>query len=443
VRHADRKFVGGPVKRTFRSLNSFNYCAWVGGTLVSNVGTWMQRTAQDWLVLTQLTHGSAAAVGMVMALQFGPQALLLPLNGLAADRLDRRKLLLGTQAAMGVLALGLGILTVAGIVRLWHVYAFALLLGCVTAFDSPARHTFVSELVGEADLSNAVALNSASFNVARMIGPAIAGVLIATAGSGWVFLISAASFAAVLCSLGLLRVDELHPKDRALRAQAGFAEGFRYVWKRHDLKVVLAMLFLIGTFGLNFPIFISTMSATVFHAGASQYGLLTSIMAVGSILGALVAARGAESRIALLLAVAAIFGFGCALAAIMPNPWLFGLALLIIGVSAQTFTISTNSLVQLSTEPVMRGRVMAILLAIALGGAPIGAPIVGWVADRFGPRWSLGVGATAGLAAAMVAVFYLTKGGHLRAPTLDASGLIQGSRPENFADAVRAHRRRD
>jgi MFS family permease len=427
VRHADSKFVGGPVKRTFRSLNSFNYRAWVGGTLVSNVGIWMLRTAQDWLVLTQLTHGNAAAVGVVMALQFGPQALLLPLTGLAADRFDRRKLLLGTQAAMGVLALALGILTVAGIVRLWHVYAFALLLGCVTAFDSPARHTFVSELVGEADLSNAVALNSASFNVARMIGPAIAGVLIATAGSGWVFLISAASSAAVLCSLGLLRVGELHPKDRGLRAQGGLAEGFRYVWKRPDLKAVFAMLFLIGTFGLNFPIFISTMSATVFHAGAGQYGLLTSIMAIGSVVGALVAARGAKPRIALLLAVAAIFGFGCALAAIMPDRWLFGLALLIIGVSAQTFTISTNSLVQLSTEPVMRGRVMAILLAIALGGAPIGAPIVGWVADRFGPRWALGVGATAGLAAAVVAICYLTKRGHLRASTLDASASFKAS----------------
>ena len=177
---------------------------------------------------------------------------------------------------------------------------------------------------------------------------------------------------------------------------------------RPDLKAVLAMLFLIGTFGLNFPIFISTMSATVFHAGAGQYGLLTSIMVVGSIAGALVAARREKPRIALLLGAAAIFGFGCALAAIMPNRWLFGLALLIIGVSAQTFTISTNSLVQLSTEPVMRGRVMAILLAVALGGAPIGAPIVGWVADRFGPRWALGIGAAAGLAAAMVAICYLT-----------------------------------
>jgi MFS family permease len=279
----------------------------------------MQRTAQDWLVLTQLTHGNAAAVGVVMALQFGPQALLLPLNGFAADHLDRRKLLLGTQAAMGALALGLGILTVAGIVRLRHVYAFALLLGCVAAFDSPARHTFVSELIGEADLSNAVALNSISFNVARMIGPAIAGSLIATAGSGWVFLISAASFAAVLRALSVLRVGELHKRDRALRARGSVAEGFRYVWNRPDLKAVLVMLFLIGTFGLNFPIFISTMSTTVFHGGAAQYGILTSTMAVGSIAGALAAARQAKPRIALLLFTAAVFGFGCVLAAIMPN----------------------------------------------------------------------------------------------------------------------------
>jgi MFS family permease len=441
VCHTDRGFVGGPVKRTFRSLSSFNYRAWASGALVSNVGTWMLRTAQDWLVLTQLTHGNAAAVGVVMALQFGPQAVLLPVNGFAVDRFDRRKLLLGTQAAMGALALGLGILTVAGIVRLWHVYTFALLLGCITAFDSPARHTFVSELVGEADLSNAVALNSTSFNVARMIGPAVAGVLIATIGSGWVFLISAASFAAVLCALGLLRVGELHPRDRALRAPGSLAEGFRYVWKRPDLKAVLVMLFLIGTFGLNFPIFISTMSATVFHAGAGQYGFLTSIMAVGSVAGALVAARREKPAMPLLLGAAATFGFGCVLAAIMPNRWLFGLALLIIGVSAQTFTISTNSLVQLSTEPVMRGRVIAILLAIALGGAPIGAPIVGWVADRFGPRWALGVGATAGLAATMVAISYLAKHGALRV-RIDPERLrfIPSCRPENSACGARPRR---
>jgi MFS family permease len=285
-----------------------------------------------------------------------------------------------------------------------------------------------------------VALNSTSFNVARMIGPAMAGVLITTAGSGWVFLISAASFAAVLCALSFLRVGELHAGGRALRARGSLPEGFRYVWNRADLKAVLVMLFLIGTFGLNFPIFISTMSTTVFHAGADQYGLLTSIMAVGSIAGALFAARRATPHIALLLGGAAIFGFGCALAAIMPNRLLFGLALLSIGVSAQIFTISTNSLVQLSTEPVMRGRVMAILLAVALGGTPIGAPIVGWVADRFGPRWALGVGAAAGLVAAMVAMRYLTKHGVLRERIdLERHRFIQVCRLENSADAARPH----
>jgi MFS family permease len=402
------------MKGTFRSLHGFNYRMWAGGAFVSNVGTWMQRTAQDWIVLTQLTHHNATAVGVVMSLQFGPQVLLLPLTGFAADHLDRRKLMFATQGAMGGLALGLGILTVAGLVQLWHVYVFAFLLGCVSAFDSPARQTFVSELVVEADLSNAVGLNSTSFNAARMIGPAIAGVLIAAVGSGWVFLINAASFAAVLFSLSLLRVDELHRTDRALRTRGSLAEGFRYVWKRPDLKAMLLMLFLIGTFGLNFPIFISTMSVTVFHAGASQYGLLSSIMAVGSVAGALLAARREKPHIAILLAGAAVFGFGCALSAIMPNYWLFGLALVLIGVSAQTFTTTVNSMVQLSTEPAMRGRVVAILLAIALGGTPLGAPIVGWVADAWGPRWALGIGAGSGFGAAVVGVSYLMKYRHLR-----------------------------
>jgi MFS family permease len=414
--------VSGLAKGTFRSLKGFNYRVWAGGAIVSNVGTWMQRTAQDWVVLTQLTHNNATAVGLVMALQFGPQALLLPLTGFAADHLDRRKLLIATQAAMGALALGLGILTVAGLVQLWHVYVFALLLGCVSAFDSPARQSFVSELVVEADLSNAVALNSTSFNASRLIGPAIAGALIAIVGSGWVFLINAASFAAVIGSLSLLRVGELHRQERARPNRGSLAEGFRYVLKRPDLKTVLLMLFFIGTFGLNFPIFISTMSVTVFHGGAGQYGLLTSIMAIGSVAGALLAARRAQPRIALLLAGAAIFGSSCALAAVMPSYWLFGLALVIVGAAAQTFTTTANGTVQLSTEPVMRGRVMAIYLAIALGGTPIGAPIVGWVADTFGPRWALGIGAASGLAAAIVGFHYLRKYRRLRV-RIDAGGL--------------------
>src|SRR5580698_4432379 len=208
----------------FRSLRGFNYRVWACGALVSNVGTWMQRTAQDWLVLTQLTHKNATALGVVMALQFGPHLPLLPLTGFAADHLDRRKLLLATQAAMGALAFGLGILTITGLVQLWHVYVFAFLLGCVTAFDSPARHTFVAELVGETDLSNAVALNSSSFNAARMIGPAVAGTMIAALGSGWVFVINGASFVAVLGSLAMLRVDELHPQERAFRKRGSFVE---------------------------------------------------------------------------------------------------------------------------------------------------------------------------------------------------------------------------
>ena len=399
---------------TFRSLNGFNYRLWAGGALISNIGTWMQRTAQDWLVLTGLTHNNATAVGIVMALQFGPMLLLLPWTGFAADHLDRRKLLFATQGAMGLLALGLGLLTVTGFVQLWHVYIFAFLLGCVTAFDAPARQTFVAELVGEEHLSNAVALNSTSFNAAQLIGPAVAGLLIAAVGSGAVFLINAGSFAAVLVALLLLRPHELHPTHRAVRAPGNLVEGFRYVWDRPDLKAAMLMFFLIGTFGANFPIFISTMSVSVFHAGAGQYGLLASMMAIGSVIGALLAATRGRPNMALLLGGVAAFGFGCALAASMPNYVLFGLALVPLGIAAQTFTTSANSLIQLSTEPAMRGRVMAILLAIALGGTPVGAPVVGWVADNFGPRWALGVAAAAGFGAALVALHYLATYRQLR-----------------------------
>ncbi|HEY4165221.1 MAG TPA: MFS transporter [Reyranella sp.] len=413
---------------TFRSLANYNYRLWAGGAIVSNVGTWMQRVAQDWLVLTQLTHNNASALGVVMALQFGPQMLMLPFSGFSADFFDRRKLLMVTQAAMGLCALGLGLLTVTGLVQLWHVYMFAFLHGCAAAFDAPARQVFVSDLVGETDLPNAVALNSTSFNAARMIGPALAGLLIAGVGTGWAFLANALSFGAVLCSLMFLRVGDLHRVRRAGRAPGGFVAGFRYVWNRPDLRAMLLMLFLIGTFGLNFPIFISTMAVKVFHAGAGKYGLLSSMMAIGTVTGALLAAGRERPRIEFLLSGAAVFALGCALAAIMPNYWLFGGVLVVIGVSALTITNSSNALMQLSTEPVMRGRVMAIRLAIALGGTPIGAPIVGWVADRFGPRWALGVGAAAGVAAAIVMIHYLAK--HRRLRVHVAGGRLRFSMDE-------------
>jgi len=395
----------------FRSLNSFNYRMWASGALVSNVGTWMQRTAQDWLVLTQLTHHNASAVGTVMALQFGPQLLLLPWTGWAADHWDQRKLMMVTQATMGVLALALGLLTILGIVQLWQVYVFAFLFGCASAFDAPVRQTFVAQLVGDADLPNAVALNSTSFNGARMIGPAAAGLLIAGVGTGWAFIVNGLSYVAVLCSLAWLRKDELHaqPREHAGGRGRAMLAGLRYVWQRPDLMAIMAMLFLIATFGLNFPIFIGTMAVSVFHADARGYSLLSSTMAVGSVTGALLAAGRERTRFSALVVGAGVFGVGCTLAAVAPGYLWFAAALALTGVAALTFTNASNSLMQLATEPAMRGRVMALRVGIALGTTPIGAPIVGWVADHAGPRWALGVAAASGFAALAVGLRYLAR----------------------------------
>jgi MFS family permease len=395
------------MSRAFRSLKTFNYRLWAAGCLVSNVGTWMQRTAQDWLVLTGLTHHNASAVGTVMALQFGPQLLLLPWTGWAADHVDQRKLMMATQAAMGILALLLGAMTITGIVELWHVYVFAFLFGCASAFDAPVRQTFVAQLVGDADLPNAVALNSTSFNAARMIGPAAAGLLIAGVGTGWAFIVNGLSYVGVLCSLAWLRKDELHARASGSAGGRGMLDGLRYVGKRPDLMALLGMLFLIATFGLNFPIFIGTMAVSVFHTDARGYSLLSSTMAVGSVVGALLAARRERTQFDALVVGAGVFGVGCALAAVAPGYLWFAAALALTGVAALTFTNTSNSLLQLSTEPAMRGRVMALRLGIALGTTPIGAPIVGWVADHAGPRWALGVAAASGFAALAVGMRYL------------------------------------
>lgn len=424
------------VPAVFRSLRGHNYRVWFAGALVSNIGTWMQRTAQDWLVLTELTHNRASAVGLVMALQFGPQLLLLPLTGLAADVFNQRKLLMITQGLMGALALALGVLTVMHLVQLWHVYIFAFLFGCASAFDAPARQTFVGELVGDEDLVNAVALNSTSFNAARMAGPAIAGIAIASIGTGWAFIVNGLSFAAVLLSLTLLRRSELHEKPRARRTRGSLTEGFVYAWKRPDLRSTLIMLLLIGTFGLNFPIFISTMAVRVFHTDAGGYGLLSSITAVGTMSGALLGAGRDKPRFKYLLIGAAFFGIGCGLAALAPTYWLFAGSLVIIGVAALTFMNTSNSLMQLSTEPAMRGRVMAIRLAIALGGTPVGAPIAGWIADHYGPRWSIALAAAAGLSAAVIGTYARQL---QRVRTVNRSaGVSPGSDPKAVKEAARA-----
>jgi MFS family permease len=397
------------VNGTFRSLRSFNFRLWTAGALVSNAGTGMQRVAQDWLVLTQLTHHNASALGIVMGLQFAPQLLLLPWTGLAADRLNQRKLLMLTQATMGVFALVLGVLTIAGVIQLWHVYVLAFLSGSGAALDAPVRQTFVAEMVGDEDLPNAVALNSTSFNASQMIGPAIAGLLIAKVGIGWAFLLNGLSFAAVLISMSFFRLSELRGSVRAHRTTSGFLEGLRYVWSKPDIRTILVMLFLIGTFGFNFPIFIATMAVNVFHSDARAFGLLFSILAVGSVSGALFAAGRRQPGLASLSMGAGVLGMGFALAALAPGYWWFAATLAVSGAAALTFSNGTNSIMQLSTETSMRGRVMALRVAVALGGMTVGAPIVGWIANHFGPRWSLAVGAWACFTAALVAVYVLAR----------------------------------
>jgi len=399
---------------TFRSLAGINYRLWFAGALVSNIGTWMQRTAQDWIVLTELTDNDAAAVGFTMALQLGPQLLLVPFSGLIADRFDKRRLLLATNLVMGILAVGLGALTLSGAAELWHVYLFALALGITSAIDAPARQAFVSELVSEKNLPNAVSLNSASFNGARLVGPAVAGILTASVGAGWVFLINAVTFAATLAALMLLRRNELRPSPRAARGRGQLLKGLTYVRSRADLVVIFIIVFLIGTFGLNFPIFAATMASVEFHHGAGEFGLLSSVLAIGSLTGALLSARRERPRMRTVFLSAAAFGVTLAIASVMPTYWSFAISLIFVGFTAITLMTTANSVVQTRTAPEMRGRVMALYLAIFMGGTPLGAPIVGFVANELGPRWALGVGASAGLLAALVGLVYLVRERGLR-----------------------------
>ena len=390
----------------FRSLGVFNYRLWFAGATVSNIGTWMQRTAQDWVVLTELTHNDAGAVGVTMALQFGPQLVLVPITGLVADRMDPRRLLMITQAAMGTLGVALGILTVTGVLQLWMMFLFALGLGIASAFDAPVRQTFVGSLVPQNMLSNAVGLNATSFNVARLIGPAVAGLLTAAVGAGWVFLINAITFAATMVALVKLRTSEMTPRKVVPKRRGQIRDGFRYLRGRSDLMVIFVMIFLIGTLGLNFPIFASTMASTVFRQGAGEFGILSSALAVGSVTGALIAARRERPRIRNIVLAAAGFGFSLIAAALMPTYLTFGLVLPLVGITSITMLNNANAYVQTTTPSELRGRVMSLYVAILMGGTPLGAPLIGWVSNSFGPRWGLAVGACGGFLAAMIALIW-------------------------------------
>lgn len=399
---------------TFKSLGVLNYRIWFIGALISNVGTWMQRTAQDWLVFAHLSNHDAGAMGVTLALQLGPQLFLAPWAGLLADRYSRRRLLVMTQSAMAVLSTGLGLLVLSGAAQLWHVYVFALVLGVVSALDAPVRQTFVSELVKDDYLSNAVALNSASFNVARMIGPAVAGVLTVAVGPGWVFMINTLTFLAMLGTIRAIPLASLRVQPRAAAGKGRIREGLRYVRNRPDIVVVLVAIFIMGTFGLNFVLFIAAMVGTEFGMDAGAFGLLNSVMAIGSVAGALLAARRGRPRMRLIFAAAGGFGLASGLAALAPNYTMFALALIPCGLFALTMITSANGYVQSTTEPVMRGRVMALYMAIFMGGTPIGAPFVGWVSNVAGPRWAVGVAAAAGASTAVVGIVWIIRARQLR-----------------------------
>ena len=373
-----------PRPSTFSSLRIRNYRLFATGQLVSNTGTWMQRIAQDWLVLS-LT-GSATAVGITTALQFLPMLLFGLYGGVIADRYPKRKILLFTQSAMGLTGLALAALTLTGHVRIWHVYALAFVLGLATVVDNPARQTFVSEMVGPRQLPNAVSLSSANFQSARLIGPAVAGVLITAVGSGWAFLLNGLSFVAPITSLLLMRPDELHRVETAPRAKGQLREGLRYVRSRPDLIWPITLVGFVGTFAYNFPIWLSAFTDKVFDEGAGTYGLLNSLMGAGSVTGALLAARRGTSRMRVMVGAALAFGLLELVAAVAPAFWLFAALMVPIGAVGLTFNVTANSTVQLASDPAMRGRVMSLYMMVFMGGTPLGGPLMGWITDAYGAR---------------------------------------------------------
>ncbi|KRC42571.1 MFS transporter [Oerskovia sp. Root22] len=382
---------------TFSSLKYYNYRLWFGSALVANVGTWMQRIAQDWLVLTVLTANSGVAVGVITALQFAPVLALSAWAGVLADRLPRRKMLMATQGASGVLALGLGALVLSGHVELWHVYGFALALGCVSALDGPVRQTFVAEMVPSDKLSNAVGLNSASFNAARLIGPGVAGLLIAAVGTGWVFIINGISFGATIFALSRMRTREMHKLPSASREKGQIREGIRYVRGRSDIIVIMVVLSVVSTFGLNFQLTSAMMARVEFGMGAGEYGMLGSILAIGSLTGALMAARRERPRVRLVIGSAFGFAVATGVMALMPSYTTFALACIPVGFASLTMMTAANTTIQMTTDPVMRGRVMSLYMIVFLGATPVGAPIVGWIAEAYGPRWAIGIGSITAL----------------------------------------------
>ncbi|MEU4349073.1 MFS transporter [Streptomyces sp. NPDC023838] len=389
----------GSRRGTFSSLAIRNYRLFFSGAIVSNIGTWMARITQDWLVL-QIT-GSSVAVGITTAMQFLPMLLFGLYGGVIADRFAKRSILFVTQSAMGLGGLFLAAMTLSGHVEVWHVYLTAFFTGLVTVVDNPTRQSFVSEMVGPDQVRNAVSLNSANFQSARLVGPAVAGGVMAAVGPGWAFLANGLSFLAPLAGLALMRTAELRPTKLAPRGKGQLREGLDYVSKRPELIWPIVLVGFVGTFGFNFPIWLSAYAHDVFHGGSGMYGLFNSLMAIGSLIGALLAARRGTSRLRLLAVAAGLFAVLEMAAAAAPDMALFIALLIPIGVLGLTVNVTANASVQMATDPEMRGRVMSLFMMVFTGGTPLGGPLFGWLTDEYGVRVSLALG---GLICAFAAV---------------------------------------
>ncbi|HEY3292639.1 MAG TPA: MFS transporter [Candidatus Nanopelagicaceae bacterium] len=371
----------------WRAFRHRNFRILFAANTVSNIGTWAQRIAQDWLVL-QLTH-SGTYLGLVTALQFTPVLFLSLHGGALADRFDKQKVLIATNIAGGLSAGILGLLVTTHHVRLWHVFSLAFLLGVANAVDAPVRQSFVAEVVGHSDVGNAVSLNSANFNAGRLIGPGVSGALIAAFGTGPSFLLNGGSYLLVIFALMSLRKSEFYIQARSTGV-ANVREGLRYVRARPDLYVVMIVIFFMATFGLNFQIFNALAATKVFHRGAMSFGLLGTFVAIGSFSGAIISARLERFRRTMFVVYGAMtFGTAIFILAFMPTYMAYAVWLPVCGFTALTTLISANSLMQVNSDPVVRGRVMGIYLLVFLGGAPIGSPLIGWTAEKIGVRLTL------------------------------------------------------
>ncbi|MBF0958912.1 MAG: MFS transporter [Actinomyces sp.] len=385
---------------TFASMRYVNYRYWFVASLIASTGAWLQRVAQDWYVLTVLTDHDSGQVGIVTALQFLPIILFSASAGVLADRIPGRRLLQCTQAGVGLVSLVMGVVVLTGTGELWHQYILAFVSGTISAVDTPARQAFVGELVPPDKMANAVALNATAFHAARLIGPASAGLFIDWWGVGPVFLIDAGMFAAPIIALFLMRADRLYPRTLIPRARGQLREGIAYVRGRTDICIILVTIFVVSALGMNFQLTSALMATTVFGKSAGSFGVLSTFMALGSILGSTAVARRSP-RLRAILMGAAFYGTAEILLGLSPSYWWFAVLAVPTGYGMLTMNTSANALMQTRTDPDKRGRIMALYSLVYLGATPIGSPIIGRIGALFGARWAILVGGIASLSIAV------------------------------------------